>query len=86
MKPEHYTPRMNFAAGTPTKDWELVAERCYEQGCELERENAKLRSALLRTTGSLGLIIGGAGAHGVGHKENYDAAKLVLDETFHDET
>lgn len=53
---------------------------------QLERENSKLRSALNRVTGSLGLIIGGAGAHGAGHKDNYENAKRVLDETFHDES
>lgn len=41
-----------------------------------------LRSALMRVTGSLGLIIGGAKATGTGHKENYENAVRLLDETF----
>lgn len=49
---------------------------------ELRRDKERLRSALLRVTGSLGLIIKGAGASGPGHKANYDHAKAVLDETF----
>lgn len=51
---------------------------------ELERENQKLRTSLLKTTGSLGLIIGGAGAQAIGHKENYALAKKTLEETFHE--
>jgi len=42
------TPRMNNAAGTPTKDWEKVAERLYDEGCNLERENNELRKVLSR--------------------------------------
>jgi hypothetical protein len=34
--------------------------------------------ALLRVTGSLGLIIGGAGANAPGHLENYEYAKRIL--------
>lgn len=39
------TPRMDKAAGEP-RNWENTAEDCYEEGCRLERENAKLREAL----------------------------------------
>lgn len=39
------TPRMNSAAGVPTRNWEAVAERVYDMGCELERENAAMRAA-----------------------------------------
>lgn len=47
----------------------------------LRLERDKIRSALLRVTGSLGLIIKGAGASGPGHKDNYEHATAVLDET-----
>lgn len=46
----------------------------------LDQETAKLRSALVRTTGSLGLVIKGAKATATGHKENYDHALVVLAE------
>ncbi len=39
----------------------------------------EIRSALVSVTGSLGLIIAGAGAHGIGHKENYENARRILD-------
>lgn len=51
---------------------------------ETKKENERLRSALLRVTGSLGLIINGAGASGTGHKENYDHARAVLEPEPHD--
>jgi hypothetical protein len=57
------------------------ASTAVKQGEHWHKIADKLRSALLRTTGSLGLIIKGAGAHGPGHKENYDHASKVLDET-----
>jgi hypothetical protein len=47
---------------------------------ESERERETMLSALLKTTGSLGLIIKGAGAQGLGHLENYNAAKLVINQ------
>lgn len=42
---------------------------------------AKLRGALFRTTGSLGLVIRGAKSNAPGHQCNYDAAKLILEAT-----
>lgn len=39
----------------------------------------KMRSALLRVTGSLGLIIKGARADAIGHKANYELALALLD-------
>lgn len=46
----------------------------------LERQrNDRLRSALLRTTGSLGLIIGGANPKAPGHRENYAHAMALFD-------
>lgn len=47
----------------------------------LEEETAKLRSALVRTTGSLGLIIKGSYTDTPGHKQNYEHARTVLVET-----
>jgi hypothetical protein len=44
----------------------------------LRLEVAALRGALLRTTGSLGLIVKGASPNGVGHIENYEAGKVAL--------
>ncbi len=45
------------------------------------RENRILRGALLKTTGSLGLIIGGANRKASGHIANYNYGKEVIDET-----
>lgn len=43
-----------------------------------------LRSALMRVTGSLGLVIGGAIPSAQGHVENYKAGKTALDATASD--
>lgn len=44
----------------------------------LERELTALRGLLLRTTGSLGLVIAGANPKAIGHENNYSAAKQYL--------
>lgn len=44
-------------------------------------DTTTLRSALVRTTGSLGLIIKGADVNAPGHRENYLHARAVLDGT-----
>lgn len=58
-----------------------AAERLRETG----RENATLRSALVRATGSLGLVIKGASADAPGHKDNYGHARKALAETESDD-
>lgn len=45
------------------------------------QDASALRSALLRVTGSLGLIIKGAKPSGAGHLANYEHATAVLDKT-----
>lgn len=45
-------------------------------------QNARLRGTLMRVTGSLGLVLKGAGIAAPAHKENYDAAKKLIEETF----
>lgn len=48
-------------------------------------ERDKLRHALVRVTGSLGLVINGARPQGVGHQENYNYAMQVIEATRRDE-
>jgi hypothetical protein len=55
---------------------EVTAERN-----SLRLDVAALRGALLRTTGSLGLIVKGASPNAVGHIENYETGKAVLTAT-----
>lgn len=45
-------------------------------------QNARLRGTLMRVTGSLGLVLKGAGIAAPAHKENYHAAKKLIEETF----
>lgn len=52
-----------------------------EISAEKLADNQELRSALLRVTGSLGLLLRGARADGPGHKDNYEHAMRVLDAT-----
>ncbi len=50
------------------------AERAFKNGLPGD----EIRSALVKVTGSLGLVMSGANPQAVGHKENYEEAKRVL--------
>lgn len=47
----------------------------------LENDRAELRQALIRVTGSIGLMIKGANPTAPGHLDNYNIAKSVIAKT-----
>lgn len=71
---------------TSLKHGLVMMQECMTDGdldallfAETKKENERLRSALRRVTGSLGLILKGAGVGAPGHKDNYDHAVALLD-------
>ena len=65
-----------------TRFEQIVGEELGQRMATMREKNARLRGTLMRVTGSLGLVLKGAGIAAPAHKENYHAAKKLIEETF----